>query len=135
MPFSFFWSFILDLRSESEGSGRRELASQSRVCAACPNLLIWHEALEGEQLSVKLPLLFSPVMRAISPLETRRRRCSAGSTVSFLVLPHSAPEANGLRQYPSEDGVADTDKSSGKRRELAKGKRIWKQTVTGVNEI
>lgn len=58
--FFFFGSFILDLRSESEGSGRRELASQSRVCVACPNLLIWHEALEGEQLSVKLQLLFCP---------------------------------------------------------------------------
>lgn len=104
-PFFFFWSFILDLRSECEGSRRRELASQSRVCVACPNLLIWHEALEREQLSVKLQLLFSPVIRAISPLETWRRCCSGGSTVSFLVLPHSAPEANQLRQYPSKDGV------------------------------
>lgn len=40
-PF-FGGSFILYLSSESEGSRRRELASQSRVCVACPNLLIWH---------------------------------------------------------------------------------------------
>lgn len=127
-------SLISNPRSTSEGSGRRELASPSRVRVACPNLLIWHEALEREQLSVKLQLLFSrhksyiPSWNTMPWLQRRLRR------LLFSPASHcsrSKPaSAESLREQHCRYWQIVR-----KRKELAKRKRLWKQNVTGVNEI